>query len=60
MFKIKEVASKCFFVKTDKEEHPSYRRDENSVMWQNLIGESWESVYFGEKELEQAFQEFIN
>lgn len=50
---ITEVTS--FLVETDEEGCSTYRR-EGASCWSQLIGESWESVFYDE-ELEEAFQE---
>lgn len=46
------------YVTTDDEEYPVYRRYSNRE-WENLIGESWESVY-NNKELEEAYKDWQN
>ena len=43
-------------VETDEKEWPTYRRFSPGV-WENLMGESWESYYCNE-ELEAAYQAF--
>ena len=44
---------------TDEEEWPTYRRS-ISGNWENLMGESWESYYDSDGELEAAYQAFIS
>ena len=44
-------------VETDHKEFPTFRRM-SPECWDNLMGESWESVYYCE-DLEYMFQEFI-
>lgn len=52
--------STTFYVETDNPEFGGrYRRGENGG-WELQMGESWESVYFDEDELEAAFREFLN
>jgi hypothetical protein len=38
----------------------SYRRSATSADWERLWGESWEPVFSEEKELEQAFQDYVD
>jgi len=58
--KILEV-TKCvsFIVKTDEKEFPTFRRSQCGTVWQNQMGEFWESVYSGEAELEAAYQVWL-
>jgi hypothetical protein len=51
---------KSYIVETDDKDWPIYRRAAGSNSWGNLMGESWETCYFEEDELEKAFQEFTN
>lgn len=56
--KITEVSkSMTWYVDTDAEDFPYYRTDENGRTWENLMGDSWESVYNPdrEKELKELF-----
>ena len=48
-----------FVVETDEKEFPIFRRSELGGSWENLMGESWESVYSNEDELEAAYQEWL-
>ena len=58
--KVLEVTkSISFIVETDGKEFPTYRRSEHGGSWENLMGESWESVYSYEPELEAAYQEWL-
>lgn len=58
--KIIKVSEDTYFsVKTDDPVWPYYRRN-GPESWENLMGESWEPVYFQEEELEKAFNEFIS
>ena len=44
--KITDVTkSMTYYVDTDNEDFPYYRTNENGSIWENLMGESWESVY---------------
>ena len=53
---VKVIPETFEFVKTDKEEWPTYRRYQDG-RWENLVGESWELVYYTEQ-LEAAYQAF--
>jgi hypothetical protein len=46
-----------YYVDTDKEDFPYYRTDVDGRHWENLMGESWESVYDVE-ELQKLFWEY--
>ena len=48
-------------VETDEQEFPIYRRYRSDI-WENLMGDSWETIYgpTGLAELETAFWEFMN
>jgi len=48
----------CFLIETDESEYPFYRRN-GPYIWENLMGESWETVFSGEDELENAFIEWM-
>jgi len=53
--------TKCieFFVETDNQDFGGdFRRGENGG-WEQRMGESWESCYSMENELEAAYQEFL-
>lgn len=53
--KITEVTkSMTYYVDTDAEDFPYYRTDETGETWENLMGESWESVY-NDGELKELF-----
>lgn len=60
--KITEVTKTLtWYVKTDDPDYPVYRTtDEFGENWENLMGDSWESVYnpFTEKELKELFFEW--
>lgn len=43
----------CEEIETDDDEYPVYRRYPDGE-WENLMGESWESVFFSD-ELEAAY-----
>lgn len=45
-------------IDTDETDFPTYRRY-SSGNWEQLMGQSWEPVYSGEKELEQMYQEWL-
>ncbi|MBL0320597.1 MAG: hypothetical protein IPP74_15075 [Alphaproteobacteria bacterium] len=48
-----------FYVETDDEEPGSnYRRGEHGG-WEQLMGESWETCYFKEDEIESLFKQFM-
>ena len=53
---VKVIPETFEFVKTDDEEWPTYRRYQDG-RWENLMGESWEPVYYTEQ-LEAAYQAF--
>lgn len=44
-------------VETDEEQFPTFRRH-SAECWENLMGESWESVYQVSK-LEEEFQNYM-
>jgi len=46
-------------VETDGEEFPIYRRHEGGT-WEQLMGESWETVYTREEELEEMYQNYTS
>lgn len=46
-----------YYVSTDASEYPDYRTNETGTHWENLMGESWESVYDIE-ELQKLFWEY--
>lgn len=52
------VKAVTFYIDTDNKDYGLFRRGENGE-WEQLMGESWESCYFLETELEAAFQAFI-
>lgn len=61
--KITDVTkSITYYMDTDKEEYPYYRTNENGSHWENLMGDSWESVYNPdeEKQLQKLFWEYKN
>ena len=47
----------CEIVVTNDREYPIYRRF-SANHWENLMGNSWEEVYFTEH-LEQAYQDYV-
>lgn len=58
--KIKDVEveiSTIYYLETDADIFPTYRRFGSGV-WERLMGESWESCYGDEKELEALFREW--
>ena len=56
---VQKIAITYFYVETDDELFPEYRRSE-SGQWEHLMGESWESYYNDDQgSLEQAFQYYI-
>ena len=56
--KITDVTkSMTYYVDTDNEDFPYYRTNENGSHWENLMGESWKSVYDVE-ELQKLFWEY--
>ena len=55
--KIERQVEVNYYVETDKKDFPTYRRS-SSGSWERLMGESWESVYMEEKELECLFREY--
>lgn len=61
--KITDVTkSITYYMDTDKEEYPYYRTNENGSHWENLMGDSWESVYNPDekKQLQKLFWEYKN
>ena len=48
-----------YYVTTDDPDWPEYRTDETGEIWENLMGESWESVYDDEK-LKMMFRDYLN
>jgi len=44
-------------VRTDDPDFPTYRRNQTGA-WENLMGESWETVYTT-RHLERAYQEYM-
>jgi hypothetical protein len=54
----KVVEQIVYYVTTDEEDYCDYRRYGDSY-WEVAMGESWETVYIKEKELEALFQEFL-
>jgi hypothetical protein len=57
--KITEVSkSMTYYMETDAENFPYYRTDENGRHWENLMGESWESVY-NDGELKELFLDYM-
>lgn len=52
-----KIATVYYYVETDDELFPSYRRSE-SGQWEHSMGESWEACY-DDGTLEKAFQEYL-
>ena len=58
--KITEVwKALTYYVTTDDPDWPEYRTDATGEIWENLMGESWESVYDDEK-LKMMFHDYLN
>ena len=47
------------YVTTDEPDYPEYRTDATGEDWENLMGESWETVY-DDLELKMLFRDFLN
>jgi hypothetical protein len=56
--RVDKVTKPIYYIQTDEEDYPSYRRYDGGS-WEQSMGESWETVYIREKELESAFQMFL-
>lgn len=54
---INVTKSMTYYVETDTEDFPYYRTNENGTDWENLMGDSWESVYNVE-ELQKLFLDY--
>lgn len=54
---VQKIATVYFYVETDDELFPNYRRSEHGH-WEHSMGESWESWY-DDGALENAYQEYI-
>lgn len=54
---IQKIATVYYYVETDDDLFPNYRRSE-SGQWEQSMGESWEALY-DEGVLEEAFQEYL-
>ena len=52
---VEMVTQIVFYVDTDEDDYNCYRRYADGS-WELLMGESWESVYIKEAELEEAFR----
>ena len=56
--KVEKVTETNYYITTDDEHWYFYRRSENGD-WEVLMGESWETLFLREQEMERAFQEFL-
>lgn len=54
---VQKIATVYYYVETDDELFPNYRRGENGG-WEHSMGESWEA-YYDDGNLEKAFQEYL-
>lgn len=49
-----------YYIETDDPEFGGmYRRGGSKDSWEQLMGDSWEPVYFRQEELEEQFQKYI-
>ena len=46
-----------YFIETTDSQWPTYQRM-SANNWQNLMGESWENIFY-EEELEKEFQQYL-
>lgn len=57
--KILDVSeSISMIVETDNPDFPTYRRFPSGT-WEQLMGDSWEPVYFDEDKLEKLYKEWL-
>jgi hypothetical protein len=56
---IRVSKSTTYYVETDNPDFPDYRTDETGTHWENAMGDSWESVYGEERELQGIFLDYM-
>jgi len=54
-----ETINRYSYFHIETKEGNTYRRSSDSCNWEELLGDSWESIYLGEEELEIMFQEWV-